>query len=90
MTVKPVFKKREVVLADPQKSMTDLGGGKKEVVGTVEYVGEEQSYYKPGDKVLINLSAGTDQRTIKYFGKDLIKFEDERGIICQIVEDASV
>lgn len=55
----------------------------------VKYVGQQQEYYKPGDTVLVNLSATTKENAIKYFGEDLYRVGDERYIICQLKENES-
>jgi len=88
MTVsyKPVFKKREVVVAYPEKKGIDLGTDKpQEIVAEVLYVGSETTMYEVGDKILFSFLKGFGKE-IEYFGEKLLRIENETQVICQVVE----
>ena len=83
--MRPVFKKKEVVL-EKQEEGIQLGGGNiAESVGIIKYVGAKVENYKVGDKILYDKSVA--RLEIKYFGKSLLRIENEDFIICQIKED---
>jgi len=88
---KPIFKKREIVVAAPEKTGVNLGATMKETVAKILYVGEEQTYYKVGDTVLYFWRDTYDKEPylIKHFGEKLIRLELENQVIC-LLEDVSI
>lgn len=84
--MKPVFKKKEIIIKAPSKGI-NLGGDKKELVAEVLYVGEEQIYYKAGDKVLYIHTPSYNDKTIKYFGEEILRFDNEAYVLCQLIEE---
>lgn len=83
--MKPRFKKKEILVEKPDNG-TKLGGGDiKETVGIVKYVGNKVENYKVGDKILFDMSVA--RLEIKYFGKPLLRIENEDYVICEIEED---
>jgi len=85
--MKPVFKKKEVVIKYPEKDAMDLGATKgKETVAKILYVGEAAENYKVGDTILFTFAEGFGKE-INYFGERLFRIENESHITCQVVED---
>jgi len=83
--MKPIFKKREIIV-EKQEQGVQLGGGNiKETVGIVKYTGNKVENYEVGDRILFDLAVARLQ--IDYFGKPLLRIEHEDYIICQIKED---
>lgn len=83
---KPIFKKKEIVVAMPEKGSVDLGGTMREVVAEVLYVGEQQELYQVGDKILFHHFKSNEDKGIKYFGTPLLRFESETYVICKLEE----
>lgn len=88
--LKPIFKKKEVVLKFPDPQIT-FGGDAGWKVGEVIYTGLEQERYKPGDKVLYYYRESFKEKPSKldFFKEDLLRLENETFIICAL-EDESI
>lgn len=83
MTMKPVFKGKEIVVKFIENGL-NLGGSKEEMRTEVLYVGEEQEKYKVGDIILYNEKAM--KKDLNYFGETLRVLRDENMVICKIEE----
>ena len=81
--MKPAFKGKEIVIKKEDKGL-DMGGSKKEAVGVVEYIGEEQMKYAVGDKILYNEEA--PKKDIEFFGETLRILQHDGLVICKILE----
>ncbi len=83
--MKPVFKKKEIVIEKQDVGVLLGGGNTVESVGIIKYVGAKVENYKVGDKILYDKAVA--RLEIKYFGKPLLRIENEDYVICQIKED---
>lgn len=87
MKQRPIFKKKEVVVELKQIEATDFGNVRREEIAEVLYIGEDVTKYKVGQTVLYAHTTGLeDNRTIKYFEKDLLVLNEEL-IKCEIVNE---
>jgi hypothetical protein len=83
--MRPDFRKKEIVV-EKQEGEVKLGGGNiKETVGIVKYKGKDAENYNIGDKILFDMAVARLQ--IDYFGKPLLRIENEDYVICRILED---
>ena len=81
----PEFKKKEVVVEKDNKEVKLGGGDTKETVGIIKYIGKKVENYEVGDKILFDLA--TARLEIKFFGKTLLRIENEDFVICKIKEN---
>lgn len=81
--MKPIFKRREIVINTPEVKI-DLGSGKKDIEATVLYTGEKQEFYSAGDTVLYRHTTSFDDKIIKFFEQDMLVLESEGYVICKI------
>lgn len=79
--MKPEFKLKEIVVNIPNDNDVKLGSNSGQIIAEVLHVGEEQKYYKVGDKIMYSKSIPT--KDIEQFGRIIA---GEGLIICKIVE----
>jgi hypothetical protein len=81
----PEFKKKEIIVEKDSKEVKLGSGDTKETVGIIKYIGKKVDNYEVGDKILFDLSVA--RLEIKYFGKILLRIENEDFVICKIIEN---
>lgn len=88
--LKPIFKRKEVVIDMPQKGSVLNLGERYTNKATVRFIGQECTKYKVGDEILYVHVKGMEEdrgRELELNGKKFMILESEDRVQCQVIEE---